>query len=130
MSRAVEKSRFTHHVFVCQTQRPPLAKPSCGARGAGAVLLALQEAVLSRPGLASHVAVTPAGCMGPCFEGPTVVVYPDGVWYCNVTVEDVPEIVKEHLEGNRPVERLRYAWPVDTLTPIEEGPGKRQPKEA
>ncbi|MFI5290815.1 MAG: (2Fe-2S) ferredoxin domain-containing protein, partial [Polyangia bacterium] len=58
-----------------------------------------------------EVAVTEAGCLGPCFDGPTVVVYPEGVWYANVTIADVDEIVREHLVGGRPVERLRYRWP-------------------
>jgi (2Fe-2S) ferredoxin len=37
-----------------------------------------------------------------------VVVYPEDVWYCGVQVDDADEIVREHLIGGRPVERLRY----------------------
>ena len=37
-------------------------------------------------------------CLGPCTLGPTVLVYPDGVWYSGVKVEDVEEIVEEHLK--------------------------------
>ena len=44
---------------------------------------------------------------GPCFEGPTIVVYPEAVWYVGVTAADVPEIVEQHMSGGRPVERLR-----------------------
>jgi (2Fe-2S) ferredoxin len=38
-----------------------------------------------------------------------VVVYPEAVWYGNVEPEDAEEIVREHLVGGHPVERLRLA---------------------
>jgi len=38
--------------------------------------------------------------------GPTLVVYPEGIWYGNVKVEDVEEIITGHLKGGKPVERL------------------------
>ncbi|HVV84825.1 MAG TPA: hypothetical protein VHE35_17295 [Kofleriaceae bacterium] len=60
--------------------------------------------VLER-GLGGTVAVTTSGCLGPCFEGPNVVVYPDAVWYRGVGTGDVDEIV-EHLAGGPVVERL------------------------
>ena len=74
---------------------------------------ALQRAVGSRPELWGEVAVTSSGCLGPCFEGPTVVVYPEGVWYCGLRPEDAEEIVAGHLVGGVPVERLRYRFPGD-----------------
>ena len=40
-------------------------------------------------------------------HGPTVVVYPEAVWYDGVTPDDVEEIVESHIVGGRPVERLR-----------------------
>jgi (2Fe-2S) ferredoxin len=50
--------------------------------------------------------LTTAGCLGPCAEGPNVLVYPEGVLYGHVTPADVAEIVTEHLVGGRPVRRL------------------------
>ena len=47
-----------------------------------------------------------AGCLDICDFGPTVAVYPDGVFYVNVQVSDVEEIVQSHIIGNKPVERL------------------------
>ena len=97
----------TRHLFVCTNDRPVGGRPSCGARGAPAVLAALQREATRDPALWGKIAITPCGCLGPCFEGPTVVVYPDAVWYRGVTPEDVPEIVSTHLVGGTPVERLR-----------------------
>jgi (2Fe-2S) ferredoxin len=104
-------SKYQRHFFVCQTQRPPMGKPSCAARAAGDVLLALQEGLAESPELWDSVTVTSSGCLGICFEGPAIVVYPEATWYANVKPDDVPEIVEEHLRGGRPVARLRYHWP-------------------
>jgi (2Fe-2S) ferredoxin len=98
------------HLFVCQNERPSAGRPSCAARGGAQVLAALQRAVAADPTLGAEVAVTPCGCLGPCYDGPMVVVYPDGVWYRGVAPEDVPEIVDSHLRQRRPVERLRFRW--------------------
>ena len=98
--------KIERHFFVCSNQRPEGGKPSCGARGAGAILTALQEGLGRHPDLWGRVAVTPTGCLGPCFEGPTVVVYPEAVWYTYVDESDIDEIVDSHLKQGRPVERL------------------------
>ncbi len=104
-------SKFKRHFLVCVTKRPAGAKPSCGGRGSEELLNRLMEALGERPELWNDVAVTATGCLGPCSEGPTMVVYPEGFWYTKVAPEDVPEIVEKHLVGGVGVERLRYTWP-------------------
>ena len=46
------------------------------------------------------------GCCDCCEYGPTVVVYPEGVFYGAVQLSDVEEIIEQHLIGGNPVERL------------------------
>ena len=104
-------SKFQRHFFVCQTQRPPMGKPSCGTRGSAEILMALQEALAGNPELWGNVTVTSCGCLGPCFDGPTIVVYPEATWYAGVTADNVKEIIAQHMVGGRPVERLIYNWP-------------------
>jgi len=53
------------------------------------------------------VRINQAGCLDRCEEGPCVVVYPDAVWYTYVDRADVDEIIEEHLQNGRIVERLR-----------------------
>ena len=53
-----------------------------------------------------NVRVIKTGCFGLCQKGPIVAIYPDKVFYCQVKVEDVKEIVHEHIYKGRRVERL------------------------
>ena len=98
---------FRHHVFVCD-QRKPEGAPSCPAHGSAAVVDALRREVAAR-GLSSTVAVTTCGSLGLCENGPNLVVYPEGVWYQQVTKADVREIVQKHLLRGEVVERLKMA---------------------
>jgi len=109
--------RYQRHFFVCQTKRPPFGKPSCGAKGSDQVLNVLIEALGSHQALWGSVSVTACGCLGPCTEGPSIVVYPEGTWYVGVGPEDAKEIAEKHLVGGTPVERLFYKWPAGEAPP-------------
>ena len=98
--------RFRHHVFVCENRRPPEdPRGSCGGKGSEAIREAFKDE-LKRHGLKGTVRANVAGCLDACPFGPTVVVYPEGIWYGRVRPEDVAEIVERHLVGGEPVERL------------------------
>jgi (2Fe-2S) ferredoxin len=56
---------------------------------------------------AGKIRVNNAGCLDRCTEGPVVVIYPEAVWYTYVDREDVDEIISEHLQHGRVVERLK-----------------------
>jgi len=100
---------FERHVFVCQNVRPEGApRPSCTKDGKSDLLPQLQMH-LKAAGLNTVIRINKAGCLDQCEHGPTVVVYPEAVWYGHVQPEDAAEIVSEHLVGGRPVERLRLA---------------------
>ncbi|HQJ26441.1 MAG TPA: NADH-quinone oxidoreductase subunit NuoF [Thermoleophilia bacterium] len=77
----------------------------CIASGALDVSKAVREEIEAR-GLAGEIDVVETGCLGPCVQGPVALVYPDGVFYQNIKVDDVPELVEEHLLKGRVVERL------------------------
>jgi (2Fe-2S) ferredoxin len=95
------------HVFVCENRRPEDdPRGCCAAKGSVELRAALKDAA-RRAGLKGRVRVNAAGCLDQCAHGPTVVVYPEAVWYGHVGLADVDEIVREHLVGGRPVERLR-----------------------
>jgi len=58
---------------------------------------AVQNLLLARG--ATDVLVTACGCLGPCFDGPNAVVYPDGIWYAHLEEADAPAIVDHLVEG-------------------------------
>ncbi len=99
--------RYRHHVFVCENRRPDGdPRGCCAAKGGEAIRAALKEEI-ARRGLKRDVRANSSGCLDACPDGPAIVVYPEGVWYGGVRVEDVPEIVESHLVKGVPVERLR-----------------------
>ena len=71
---------------------------------------------LKAKGLDKEVNVITTGCFGLCALGPIMVVYPEGSFYSMVKIEDVPEIVEEHLNKGRIVTRLLYQETVESDT--------------
>lgn len=86
------------HVLVC-------GNVDCAERGSLALIDELRR-LIKQAGIALDVRVTRTGCMGRCGEGPTLVVYPDGVWYRGVCETDAASLVDDHLVGDRIVARL------------------------
>jgi (2Fe-2S) ferredoxin len=89
---------LARHVLVC-------CNADCADRGSLALLRALRVRA-DESGLAGELRITRTSCMGRCGEGPTVAVYPDGIWYRGVTAADADELMREHLVGDRLVGRL------------------------
>jgi NADH:ubiquinone oxidoreductase subunit F (NADH-binding)/(2Fe-2S) ferredoxin len=66
------------------------------------------EQELVKQDLEDEIQVVSTGCNGFCAQGPIIVVQPDGIFYQQVTVKDVPHLVQEHFLKGRPVEKLMY----------------------
>jgi (2Fe-2S) ferredoxin len=99
-------ARFDKHIFICCNQRPPgHPRGCCDPAGNEALQKAFKRALAQR-GLSPRIRANKSGCLDQCEKGPSVVVYPDAVWYGKVTEADVDEIVEQHIIGGRPVERL------------------------
>jgi (2Fe-2S) ferredoxin len=100
-------SFYRHHVFFCCNQRDG-GKACCNDHGATAVRDYAKDRV-KQLGLAGagKVRVNMAGCLDRCAQGPVLVVYPDETWYTYVDREDIDEIISEHLQHGRVVERLK-----------------------
>lgn len=71
------------------------------------------ERLIKENGLENEVIVERTGCFGLCALGPIVIIYPEAAFYSLVKVEDVEEIVKEHLIKGRVVKRLLYAETIE-----------------
>ena len=99
--------RFDKHIFICENKRPEgHPKGCCAEKGSPAVKEQFKKR-LKELGLSPKVRANTAGCLDACEHGITVVVYPEQIWYGKVTVDDVEEIIQEHIIKNQPVERLK-----------------------
>ena len=106
---------FKRHVFVCLNERDASdPKGCCKHRGSDEVFKVL-KAGAAKAGLAG-VRINRAGCLDHCEHGPTVVVYPEAVWYRVPSVESAQEILREHVIGGRVVEHLLIDKLVDNIT--------------
>ena len=98
---------YQYHVFFCINQRDN-GEACCANFNSqhwrNYVKERTKQLGIHRPG---GVRINNAGCMGRCEQGPTMVVYPEGVWYTYVDQQDLDEIINEHLLHGRVVERLR-----------------------
>ncbi|MBN1933993.1 MAG: NAD(P)-binding protein, partial [Anaerolineae bacterium] len=82
----------------------------CDASGSADTIGAMVQE-LDKRGLANEIQVIRTGCRGFCAMGPVMIVYPEGIFYCQVHAEDVPEIVEETFIKGRVVDRLTYKTP-------------------
>ena len=98
------------HVLVC-------GGTGCTSSDSPKILAALEKEP-SKQGIADEVKAVRTGCFGLCALGPVMIVYPEGCFYSMVKVEDIPEIVSEHLLKGRIVTRLLYQETVDRTNQI------------
>ncbi|MEZ5172588.1 MAG: (2Fe-2S) ferredoxin domain-containing protein [Bacteroidia bacterium] len=102
--------KYHRHVFICTNQRASDApRPSCGEQTGMALVAAFKKAIKDKK-LDIRVRAQRAGCLDLCEHGPTVVVYPEAVFYGNVSLADVEEIVDQHIVSGNPVQRLRLKF--------------------
>lgn len=95
-----------YHIFVCTSCRiNGVQKGFCFSKDSVDIVQKFMEEVNDRD-LSGEVMITNTGCFGICDKGPVAVVYPEGVWYGNLTEEDVETIMDRHIEDGTPVKEL------------------------
>ena len=105
---------YRSHVLVC-------GGTGCTSSHSGELIEALEKNIKEK-GLEEEIKVVKTGCFGLCALGPIMIVYPEGCFYSEVKVEDIPEIVEEHLLKGRIVKRLLYQETVteEAVKPLNE----------
>ncbi|MGQ0546223.1 MAG: (2Fe-2S) ferredoxin domain-containing protein [Betaproteobacteria bacterium] len=103
----MKKAGYQRHVFVCLNEREPNhPRGCCKQRGSDEIFRTLKEGAKKAGLKDDEVRINRAGCLEHCEYGPSVVIYPEAVWYHVPTVEDAEEILREHVVGGRVVDRL------------------------
>jgi (2Fe-2S) ferredoxin len=98
--------KFTSHIFVCCNRREPGHSRGCCNPDGSEALRNCFKAELKQRNLGPLVRANQSGCLDQCELGPTVVIYPQQIWYGGVKLEDVPRIIEETIIGGRVLEDL------------------------
>ena len=96
---------YDKHIFICINERKNSTRSSCGEAHGLELVSAFKEEIKKRD-IQLKLRAQKSGCLDICDFGPTVVVYPEGIFYVGVELSDVNEIIEEHIIHNRPVARL------------------------
>lgn len=104
---------YEAHVFCCTNRRPAGHPRGCCADKGAEELRDYMKRRAKELGL-GKVRVNNAGCLDRCELGPTIVIYPEGIWYTVASNEDIDEVLTTHLVGGGRVERLMLQ-PTDRL---------------
>ena len=100
------KVPYERHVFVCTSGK------TCPDRG-GQAICGRIKARAKAMGITDRIRVNKSGCLNQCSHGPMLVVYPEGIWYSGVTLEDVDEIFTRTVLNGETVERLLHTPPIE-----------------
>lgn len=96
---------YQRHVLIC-------LGPNCCTEEQGNAAWELLKRLIKEKGLMEGENAcyrTRVGCLRVCCHGPQAVVYPEGTWYHDLTVDRIPEFVQQHLIEGKPLEDLVYA---------------------
>ncbi len=99
--------RFEKHIFICENERPEDHPRGCCCDKGSKEIRQKFKSRLKELGLNGIVRANAAGCLDACEFGPTIVVYPDQIWYGGVKLEDVEEIIQSNIIEDTPVDRLK-----------------------
>ncbi len=96
---------YRRHVFFCVNVREDGHPRGCCSAKESKTLRDYMKAKAKKMGL-KRVRINASGCLDRCELGPSVVVYPEGVWYTCKTTDDVDRILEIHIRDGRPVDDL------------------------
>ncbi len=97
--------KYKKHIFICTNQRAEGQRKSCGEE-CGMNLVHEFKKQLKERQIDFPIRAQRSGCLDACEYGPSMVVYPEGIFYGGVQESDISQIIDEHILNDRPVERL------------------------
>jgi len=99
-------SKYKKHIFICINERDPNSlKGDCASCGAIQIRMKFVQ-LINQNGLKGQVRANKSGCLDACELGSVIVIYPDNIWYTNVSLDDVEEIFEASILNNKIVHRL------------------------
>lgn len=98
MSQSTDPEPFYGtHIFFCTNERPEGHERGCCSTKEAVRIRNYMKARAKELGI-KGIRVNASGCLDRCELGPTVVIYPEGVWYRCATLEDADRILEQHVQ--------------------------------
>ena len=99
-------SKYKKHIFVCINERDPKSpKGDCASCDAMKIRMKFVQ-LINQNSLKGQVRANKSGCLDACELGAVIVIYPDNIWYTNVSLDDVEEIFETSILNDKIVHRL------------------------
>lgn len=97
---------FKKHIFVCENKRDSSSPKGCCQLKGGVEIRNTLKLKLAQKGLNKTFRANSAGCLDACEHGVTMVIYPAGVWYGSVKIDDLDEIIEQSIINDNKIDRL------------------------
>ena len=98
--------KYDKHIFICVNERPDSSqKGDCSRVGGNEIRMRFVE-LINEHGLKGKVRANKSGCLDACEVGPSIVIYPLGVWYTNFKLSDVDKIFESSILNDKIIKRL------------------------
>ncbi|TGL60247.1 (2Fe-2S) ferredoxin domain-containing protein [Leptospira ognonensis] len=96
-----EKRFYEKHIFICDNQRAPGERVSCGNQGSPELIKIFKQKA-AKAGLPYKFRVQRSGCLDRCELGPIQVSYPEGIWFKLRTEADIDILIEHYLKADVP----------------------------
>ena len=96
--------KYKKHIFICINQRENNLQKSCGNLGLEIRNKFAEE--LKKINLNYEIRINKSGCLDGCAQGPIIVIYPEQIWYKNVSLDNVSDIINESIIKNNIIDKL------------------------
>lgn len=97
---------YKKHIFICENRRPEGSAKGCCFDKGGPELKNALKVKLAQKGLNKVFRANSAGCLNACEHGAAMVIYPHGVWYGRVSIDDLDEIIDRSILQDEKIDRL------------------------
>ena len=104
------QAKISHHLLLCATPTTGnCCDPATGLDSWNELKRVIRDLGLENPGRTEGIVLrSKADCLRVCQRGPILLIWPDGIWYADVTADRVQRIVQEHIVARRPIQEWIY----------------------
>ena len=117
---AIAQTQISHHLLLCATPtKVKCCDPTTGIATWNELKRVIRELGLENTRRPEGIVLrSKVDCLRVCERGPVLVVWPDGIWYTEVTAEKIEPIVQQHIIQQRPIHKwIHKTTPFKTSSP-------------